>query len=41
MDTITAPFMRNRSKRAVLSARRFSPEAYGEGARTLFSKTPF
>ncbi len=28
MDTITASFMRNLSKRAALSARRFSPEAY-------------
>jgi transposase-like protein len=28
MDTITAPFMRNLSKRSALSARRFSPEAY-------------
>jgi len=33
MDTITAPFMRNLSKRSALSARRFSPEAYPENAQ--------
>jgi hypothetical protein len=33
MDTIIAPFMRNLSKRAALSARRFSPEAYHANRR--------
>jgi hypothetical protein len=38
MDTITAPFMRNLSKRSALSARRFSPEAYDNSTLTSHSR---
>jgi hypothetical protein len=40
MDTITAPFMRNLSKRSALSSRRFSPDLAG-GLQPIGSDRPF